>query len=168
MGALISIVKANFLNVRSVKSLKSWSFLENELSLVISNVVCAGVQSPFFLSNLIVVFFDIQLLSIGNIRVPILIALDISVSHLGSRDFEQNLLMGLQEVVFAQFVVDSLKQGLVALLEAVNLIPQVNEVLMVFVESILVSAILKFRHCYDFSLWFLDFLKHLWDIIVVV
>ena len=39
-------------------------------------------------------------------------------------------------------VVDSLKQGLVALLEAVDLIPQVNEVLMVFVESILVSAIL--------------------------
>ena len=158
LGALKCIVSANFLNVRSVKPLKSRSFLKQELSLVISNVVSTGVQSSLFLSNLIVVLFDIILVCIWNIRVPILVTLDIRVCHLRSRDLEQYLLMGLQEVVARKSFVDSLKKGLVPLLKAIYLIPQVDKVLMVVVKTIFVSPILQLRHSYNFFLWFLDFL----------
>ena len=66
--------------------------------------------------------------------------------------------MGLQEVVARKSFVDSLKKGLVPLLKAIYLIPQVDKVLMVVVKTILVSPILQLRHSYNFFLWFLDFL----------
>jgi hypothetical protein len=55
--------------------------------------------------------------------------------------------MGLQEIVFVQSLVDSLKQGLVALLEAVDLIPQVNEVLVVFVEDMEPLQVCHLTNC---------------------
>lgn len=59
----------------------------------------------------------------------------------------------MNEILFSQSLVDSVEKSLMALFHIVNLIPQVDEVFMVVVEAILISAILELRHSNNLFLW---------------